>query len=193
VLKRAKFRCELCGISADVKALEVDHIRPRNRGGTDDPDNLQALCYSCNSMKHDREDTKFTGTSELYETRETNCVFCNVSGSRLVGENALAIAMRDAFAVTELHTLITPKRQVASYFDLFQPECNAIERLLQECRTHILAEDLDVRGFNVGVNDGDEADQTVMHCHLHLIPRRTGDVESPRGGVRGVIPERQSY
>jgi len=69
VLKRARFRCELCGVSADVRALEVDHIVPRNRGGTDNPDNLQALCYSCNSMKRDRDATDFRGVRESYVER----------------------------------------------------------------------------------------------------------------------------
>jgi ATP adenylyltransferase len=73
VLKRARFRCELCEVSADVRALEVDHIVPRVRGGKDDPDNLQALCYSCNSMKRDRDATDFRGVRESYDRREPGC------------------------------------------------------------------------------------------------------------------------
>ena len=76
VLKRAQFHCELCGISADLKALEVDHILPRIRGGTDDFDNLQALCYSCNAMKRDRDDTDFRPLRADYERRELDCSFC---------------------------------------------------------------------------------------------------------------------
>ena len=110
VLKRAQFRCELCGVSADVRALEVDHIVPRNRGGTDNPDNLQALCYSCNSMKRDRDATDFREVRESYEHREPGCAFCEVPEERIVRENDLAYAIRDAFPVTALHTLVIPKR-----------------------------------------------------------------------------------
>ena len=78
VLKRARFRCELCGISADRKALEVDHILPRNSGGSDDQSNLQALCYSCNAMKRDTDATDFRDWSNSYTDRDSECVFCNV-------------------------------------------------------------------------------------------------------------------
>jgi len=79
VLKAAKFRCELCGVSADEVALEVDHIIPRNKGGTDDLSNLQALCYSHNAMKRDRDDTDFRAVRESYSVREPGCVFCELS------------------------------------------------------------------------------------------------------------------
>src|ERR671912_1000042 len=89
VLKRARFRCELCGVSADIRALEVDHILPRNRGGGDDISNLQALCYSCNSMKRDRDDTDFRQVRESYEKREEDCPFCQIPRERIIGENQL--------------------------------------------------------------------------------------------------------
>src|SRR5215204_2517390 len=89
VLKRARFRCELCGVSADVRALEVDHIVPRNKGGTDDPDNLQALCYSCNSMKRDRDATDFREVRESYDLREPGCPFCEMAKDSKVAENEL--------------------------------------------------------------------------------------------------------
>ena len=125
VLKRARFRCELCGISADVRALEVDHIVPRTRGGTDDLDNLQALCYRCNAMKRDRDDTDFRGVGQSYGRREQGCAFCEVPKDHIVGETELAYAIRDAFPVTPLHTLVIPKRHVQSYFELGRPELNA--------------------------------------------------------------------
>ena len=193
VLKRAHFRCELCGISAEEKALEVDHILPRNAGGSDDASNLQALCYSCNAMKRDRDDTDFRGMANAYDEREVNCLFCEIPTERLVAENELAYAIRDGFPVTNLHTLVIPKRHVADYFDLFQPVLNAIQSLLQDQRTAIMENDGDVTGFNMGINAGVSAGQTILHCHVHLIPRRDGDLEQPRGGVRGVIPARQSY
>ncbi|MDH3692714.1 MAG: HIT domain-containing protein, partial [Gammaproteobacteria bacterium] len=193
ILRRAKFRCELCGVSASEKALEVDHIVPRNLGGSDDETNLQALCYSCNAMKRDRDDTDFRGISELYQHRVNGCVFCQIGSDRIVDEDDLVIAVRDNYPVTDLHTLIIPKRHVEDYFALFQPELNAIDRMMQKCRATIIDTDAGVSGFNMGVNSGEAAGQTVFHCHVHLIPRRVGDAEQPRGGVRGVIPSRQSY
>jgi len=193
ILKRAKFRCELCGVSAEVKALEVDHILPRNLGGTDDEYNLQALCYSCNAMKRDRDDTDFRGVSELYNQREVGCIFCDLPSDRIIHENELAVCIEDGYPVTEGHSLIIPKRHIADYFELFQPELNAIQSLLRLRKAEMSKGNADVQGFNVGINAGEAAGQTVFHCHVHLIPRRRGDVASPRGGVRGVIPKRQKY
>lgn len=193
VLKRAKDRCELCGISAREKALEVDHILPRNHGGGDELSNLQALCYSCNATKRDRDDTDFRGIAEEYAVREKGCAFCELPKERIVEENELALAFRDGFPVTPLHTLVIPKRHVADYFDLFQPERNAMQALLESQRVTTLEQDENVTGFNIGINAGEDAGQTIFHCHLHLIPRRKGDVAEPRGGVRGVIPEKQKY
>lgn len=192
VLKRAKFRCELCGVSADERALEVDHIIPRSRGGTNDVTNFQALCNACNGAKNNRDDTDFRGVVESYKHRERDCPFCNQSESNTVAENELAYAIRDRYPVTALHTLVIPKRHVQDYFDLYQPERNAIEFLLRDERSRILETDRAVTGFNVGNNSGASAGQTVFHCHIHLIPRRDGDVADPRGGVRGVIPSKQS-
>lgn len=193
VLKRAKYRCELCGISARDKALEVDHIVPRNHGGSDKLSNLQALCYSCNATKRDRDDTDFRGIAEAYEVRQVGCAFCELPKDRVVEENELAVAFRDGFPVTGLHTLVIPKRHVADHFDLFQPEKNAVQALLESQRAVILELDQKVTGFNIGINSGEDAGQTIFHCHTHLIPRREGDVAEPRGGVRGVIPEKQKY
>jgi diadenosine tetraphosphate (Ap4A) HIT family hydrolase len=180
-------------ISADEKALEVDHILPRNLGGSDEEHNLQALCYSCNATKRDRDDTDFRGMGSAYLTRSAGCLFCELPAKRIVAENELAIAFRDAFPVTEHHTLIVPKRHVADYFDLFQPERNAMQALIERQRSLILASDPLVTAFNIGINAGADAGQTIFHCHLHLIPRRNGDVQEPHGGVRGVIPGKQRY
>jgi diadenosine tetraphosphate (Ap4A) HIT family hydrolase len=89
--------------------------------------------------------------------------------------------------------LIIPKRHVSDYFDLFQPERNAMQALMEQQRNLILQSDPSVTAFNVGINAGADAGQTIFHCHMHLIPRRKGDVEEPRGGVRGVIPAKQKY
>jgi ATP adenylyltransferase len=193
VLKRARFRCELCGVSADVRALEVDHIVPRNKGGTDDPDNLQALCYSCNSMKRDRDATDFREVRESYDLREPGCPFCEMAKDSKVAENELTYAAHDAFPVTPLHTLVIPTRHVQGYFELGRAELNACHRLLEQEKRVIEQADASVEGFNIGINDGKIAGQTVFHCHIHLIPRRKGDVEDPTGGVRSVIPGKGAY
>lgn len=193
VLKNAKFRCELCGISADEKALEVDHIVPRNKQGSDDISNLQSLCYSCNAMKRDRDDTDFRNIGDLYSIRSSGCLFCEIPKDRVVHENELAYTICDGFPVTEHHSLVIPKRHVSSYFDLTRPEVNACNQLLEKAKTQIQKMDGTVSGFNVGINIGEDAGQTIFHSHIHLIPRRKGDMNDPKGGVRGVIPEKQKY
>ena len=193
ILKRSKFHCDLCGVSAEKKALEVDHIVPRNKGGSDDPSNLQSLCYSCNSMKRDRDDTDFRAVRQAYEERDSDCIFCSNQKEWQEMENELAYMMSDGFAVTEGHRLVIPKRHVADYFMLGQAEMNACAELLHKAKTELELEDSTISGFNVGVNVGEEAGQTVMHCHIHLIPRRAGDVDDPVGGVRNVIPGKGKY
>ena len=193
VLKQAKFRCVLCGVSAEEKALEVDHIIPQNLGGGSDRHNLQALCYTCNSSKRDKDSTDLRGVAASYKTRHPGCLFCEMDKSRIEATNELAIVIRDQFPVTPLHTLIIPKRHVADYFGLYQPEINAINQLLGEQKTLLTKADPTITGFNIGMNCGESAGQTIFHCHVHLIPRREGDVPKPRGGVRHVIPGKGSY
>ena len=178
VLKRARFRCELCGISAEEKALEVDHILPRNSGGGDE-------LTSCNAMKRDRDDTDFRRVADSYKNRAEACPFCDMPKGRVVVENELCYAVRDMYPVTPSHTLVLPKRHVSDYFDLYEPERNAAQALLESERIKIKSADAAVSGFNVGANAGADAGQTIFHCHIHLIPRRAGDIENPRGGVRG--------
>jgi len=127
------------------------------------------------------------------QTFGPGCVFCAIDDELMVARNHLAYAVRDTSPVTPLHTLILPRRHVASYFDLDATEKRAIENLLEENRLGILACDPEVAGFNIGVNIGAVAGQTIFHCHVHLIPRRRGDVANPRGGVRAVIPGKADY
>ena len=193
IISRARLRCEACGCSNQDRLLQVDHIIPRNVGGSDDRSNLQALCYVCNAQKRDRDDTNFAQVLRSYADREPGCRFCDVPASRIAAENELAVAILDQYPVTKGHTLVMPRRHFADYFDLYSPERNAIEALLHQCRERLVSSDRLIAGFNVGVNSGVSAGQTIEHVHVHLIPRRTGDQENPSGGVRGVIPEKQDY
>ena len=193
VLKRAKYRCELCGISAEEKALEVDHILPRNLGGQDELNNYQALCYSCNAMKRDTDDEDLRGVADSYNDREADCLFCNMEPSRVIDENELVYVIRDKYPVTDMHTLLIPKRHIKTYQELYQPEVNALHQLLIKHQQTIKEDDPSVSSFNIGINDGQEAGQTIMHLHVHLIPRRLNDVDDPTGGLRGVIPGKQKY
>lgn len=196
VLSRARGRCELCGISNEEKMLEVDHIFPKSLGGKDDLSNYQALCYSCNAAKRNTDDTDFRLFKTLYEHREDQCLFCDIQSvdtKRIIAENNLAYAIRDGFAVTKGHTLFIPKRHVKDYFGLVQAEVSAVNLLIAEEKRQLEAEDATIEGFNIGMNCGEVAGQTIFHCHVHLIPRRRGDVENPRGGVRHVIAGKGFY
>jgi ATP adenylyltransferase len=124
---------------------------------------------------------------------DPDCVFCMMAEAHVATQNQLAFSVRDTSPVTALHTLILPKRHVPSYFDLDAEEKGAIDELLKQSRRDILALDPSVKGFNIGINVGKVAGQTIFHCHVHLIPRRLGDVTNPRGGVRAVIPGKTSY
>ena len=122
------------------------------------------------------------------------CIFCEIATTdRVIDQTDHTFVIRDAFPVTEGHTLIIPKRHVADYFDLNPSETSDIQELLQKHKALIEVNDESVDGFNIGINVGATAGQTVFHVHVHLIPRRIGDVENPKGGVRGVIPAKQKY
>ena len=196
VLKRAKGRCELCGISNEEKNLEVDHFTPKSLGGKDDIANYQALCYTCNAQKNNKDDTDFRGVNAQYEHREKDCLFCQIQTDdkkRVVDENTLAYAIRDGFEVTKHHTLFMPKRHIKDYFGLSQAEINAINQLIESQKEFLDDADSSIDGYNIGMNCGETAGQTIFHCHVHLIPRRKGDVENPRGGVRHIIPNKGHY
>src|SRR5262245_42317915 len=123
---------------------------------------------------------------------QNRCPFCHLEKSRVYLENDSAAAFPDAFPVVEGHLLVVPKRHVVSLFDLTDEEQAAIWRLVGRVRGK-LASELRPDGFNVGVNDGPAAGQTVLHAHVHVIPRRAGDVADPRGGIRRVLPAKAPY
>lgn len=194
VFTRAKGRCECCGAHEHQAALEVDHIIPKNLGGSDDISNFQALCFRCNAGKRDSDSTDFRGVQQSYGHRQEGCLFCELQRSdRVLLRNELAVCIADAYPVTEGHSLVIPCRHVADGMALHQPEWNAVSALLKQRRLELEKADGSISGFNIGLNSGESAGQTVMHAHWHLIPRRKDDMPDPRGGVRGVIPEKQSY
>jgi diadenosine tetraphosphate (Ap4A) HIT family hydrolase len=119
-----------------------------------------------------------------------DCPFCRPDGALL--QNGLAFALPDKSPVTPGHMLLIPRRHVAGRFETAAEERRDLLALADEARAWLLKE-YKPDGFNLGVNVGEAAGQTVFHVHLHLIPRYKGDVANPRGGVRGVIPARQNY
>ncbi len=121
------------------------------------------------------------------------CLFCNSKISGIAHENELAYASYDTYPVSDNHCLIIPKRHVVDYFDLSNEELIACNDLIKIIKKEVLDKDKSVKAFNIGSNAGIEAGQSIMHCHIHLIPRRKDDVENPQGGVRSVIPKKQHY
>ena len=121
------------------------------------------------------------------------CIFCDVKKQDIIYENDYAFVSYDSYPVSKFHSLIIPKRHIKNFFDLNDKELNACNDLIKKIKSKIENDDNLVEGFNLGTNTGSVAGQTIMHCHIHLIPRRRGDVENPQGGVRGVIPLKQHY
>ncbi len=123
---------------------------------------------------------------ESYYDREKGCLFCEIDKDRIIASNEFCYAIRDSFPVTEHHTMIIPHRHVEDYFGLHQPELNAVNQMINEVKEGIEEIDSSVTGFNIGINCGKDAGQSVFHCHSHLIPRRLDDVDDPNSGVGGV-------
>ena len=121
------------------------------------------------------------------------CIFCKINNEELQFENSLAYSSIDSYPVSKFHSLIIPKRHVETYFELSNEEIHACNELILKTKEKILKQDSSVKGFNIGTNAGKVAGQSIMHCHVHLIPRREGDVENPQGGVRSVVPKKQHY
>ena len=121
------------------------------------------------------------------------CPFCKVESEReIIASSPLSVAFFDGFPVSLGHALIIPKRHVASFFDLSIKEQQDLLNLADRVK-QIVEERYHPDGYNIGVNVGEAAGQSIFHVHMHLIPRYQGDVPNPRGGVRGVIPDKQNY
>ena len=121
-----------------------------------------------------------------------NCIFCEVDKEKIIYENDSWLAIMDEYPVSLGHALIIPKRHCESYFDLNYIELASLGLTLGVVKM-ILDEKYKPNGYNIGTNCGEAAGQSISHCHIHLIPRYNGDVENPKGGVRGVIPSKMSY
>jgi len=125
---------------------------------------------------------------------QEDCIFCNKTNCTVISTTKHFFIIRDtAYPVTKHHTLIITNRHIADFFDLTKEEMAELDIILKNQKKKLKKLDKEISGFNMGVNIGEDAGQSIMHCHIHLIPRRKGDVENPRGGVRGVIPEKQKY
>jgi diadenosine tetraphosphate (Ap4A) HIT family hydrolase len=120
------------------------------------------------------------------------CPFCTLADSRIVARNDFALVIRDGFPISPGHTLIIPRRHIGSFFELEESERASLLALLDQAKEE-LEGIFQPDGFNIGINDGAAAGQTVPHLHIHLIPRYLGDRPDPRGGVRWIIPEKADY
>jgi diadenosine tetraphosphate (Ap4A) HIT family hydrolase len=120
------------------------------------------------------------------------CPFCSLTEGRISQDCEHAVVIRDAFPISPGHTLIIPKRHVASFFEVTNSELTDLMSLLTAARNE-LERQFHPAGYNIGINDGTAAGQTVPHLHIHLIPRYSGDQDDPRGGVRWVIPDKAAY
>ena len=162
------------------------------RGGRNELENLQALCAKCNTTKGNRDDTDFRSNTST--DRQQGCPFCEESlAERIVEENGTVLALEDGYPVTPGHKLIIPRRHTPSWFTMTELERQHADELIRVLRKRLMSADASITGFNIGANAGAAAGQTVMHSHIHLIPRRDADTPNPRGGVRGVIPFKMSY
>ena len=121
------------------------------------------------------------------------CLFCDSKESGFIIENNLAYVSYDTYPVSKYHCLIIPKRHMKNFFDLTNDELVACNDLIKIIKKDIIIKDPQVEGFNLGTNIGKVSGQSILHCHFHLIPRRSGDVQNPQGGVRSVIPSKQHY
>jgi diadenosine tetraphosphate (Ap4A) HIT family hydrolase len=122
----------------------------------------------------------------------SDCPFCTLPPDRIISESDHTITIRDGFPVSEGHALIIPKRHVQSFFELQAIEKAAVLQALEEAK-ETLDREFSPDGYNIGINDGKAAGQTILHMHVHLIPRYKGDTEDPRGGVRHIFPLKAKY
>lgn len=124
---------------------------------------------------------------------KNNCIFCSKEKLNIIYEDDVFYVIKDAYPVTKDHTLIILNEHSKTYFDLRDKDYVQLNNIIKFQKDSLQEKDNSITGFNIGINQGEASGQTVMHLHIHLIPRRKGDIEDPRGGVRGVIPSKQKY
>lgn len=186
--------CALCGAKpTDEIMLDIDHILPVSKGGTDDPSNLQVLCHRCNRGKGNDLIKSAALAHEEYRNHQKDCIFCNIDSSRIEDEDNYIFVIKDNYPVTSGHTLIIPKRHVSEALMLSDIEMLTIFHQSKVLCDKLMREDPEVDGFNLGFNVGRSAGQTVFHVHFHVIPRRKNDVADPAGGLRNIIPGKGKY
>ena len=183
-LAKSKGVCAACGSPSTKGIIEVDHILPVNMGGKTEAVNLQALCRKCNAQKSDRDKTDFVNWHKRLKHRDPNCVLCK---SVQIESNELAFSAYDSDPITRLHSLIMPKRHTLSFFDLIPAEKNHCMSMVDQTKSQIQKDDVEVTGFNVGFDSGCVVGRQVMHCHIHVIPRRSGDSASVLRGMGKII------
>ncbi len=127
------------------------------------------------------------------QNKQPGCIFCNPQTLMIRQRSARFYAIEDRNPVTAGHCLVIPYRHIINPLDLTTAEMTEAWQLIQQLTTELLHQDATITGFNIGMNCGYDAGQSIFHSHIHLIPRRQGDMENPRGGVRGVIPVKQHY
>lgn len=149
---------------------------------------LQRGCK--NHKNYNGEDLFENPSRGVWKLSNKECIFCQMKDYIL--ENELAYAIYDKYPVGKGHMLFIPKRHVKDFFDITKEEREAIFELIDEGKK-LLDEKYSSDSYNVGINCGEHAGQTIMHVHVHLIPRYIGDMKDPTGGVRGVIPEKMKY
>ena len=122
----------------------------------------------------------------------TGCPFCSIQPDKIIEQNALTFTVRDTRPMSPGHTLIVPKRHIASIFQATKDEVAGLWEAVQQARDGLLKE-FSPDGFNIGINDGLASGQTILHLHIHVIPRYKGDMPDPRGGIRWIFPDKAVY
>ncbi len=121
-----------------------------------------------------------------------DCPFCSIASEKMIAQDSLTFTVRDTLPVSPGHTLILPKRHIASIFEATKEEVAALWEAVQQARAQLLKE-FSPDGFNIGINDGLVSGQTILHLHIHIIPRFKGDMPDPRGGIRWIFPDKAKY
>lgn len=187
--------CTLCGTkpSDGTIGLDIDHIIPASKGGSDDESNLQVLCAKCNRAKGNHFVISAESTHLKHLNHDSSCIFCTLSAERIKFKDSYILVVEDGYPVSKGHSLIIPVRHIPSALELHDVETVQIFKKSREICESLQKEDPSILGFNLGFNVGRVAGQTIDHCHFHIIPRRSGDVEEPTGGIRNVIPGKGKY